>query len=47
LALVEGGRFFAENVLAGGESLQAEFGVAVWMGGYINGVEVGGEQAFN
>jgi len=41
---VEGGGFLAENVLAGGEGLDAEIGVGVGVGGYVDGVDVCGEE---
>ncbi len=44
LALVDGGGFFAQDVLAGLEGLDREGGVAVRMRGYVNGVDgAGGE----
>ena len=46
LANVEGGGFFAEDVLAGGEGLEAKVGVGVGVGGDVDGVDVGGEQGF-
>ena len=46
LANVEGGGLFAEDVFSGGESLEAEIGVGVGMGGDVDGVDVGGEQGF-
>lgn len=44
LALVERGRFFAQHVLMAGKGAHAKFGVAVGMGGYVNGVDAGGEE---
>jgi hypothetical protein len=41
---VEGGGFFAEDVLAGGQGLDAEVGVGVRMGGDVDGVYVCGEE---
>jgi hypothetical protein len=41
---VEGGGFFAEDVLAGCESLDRQLGVSVGMGGDVDGVYVCGEQ---
>jgi len=42
LGYVEGGGFLAEYVLAGGEGLDAEIGVGVGVGGYVDGVDVCG-----
>jgi hypothetical protein len=44
LGFVEGGRLFAENVLAGGEGLDAEIGVGVGVGGYVDGVDFRGQK---
>jgi hypothetical protein len=44
LGFVERGGFFAENVLAGCEGLDAEAGVGVGVGGYIDGVDFGGQE---
>jgi hypothetical protein len=44
LALVQGSRLFAEHVLAGFQSLDAEAGVAVRMSGDIDGVDAGGQE---
>jgi hypothetical protein len=41
---VEGGGFLAEDVLAGGEGLDAEIGVGVRVGGDVDGVDVCGEE---
>ena len=41
---VEGGRLFAEDVPAGGERLDTEIGVGVWVGGDVDGVDVCGEE---
>ena len=46
LTNIEGSRFFAEDVFTGGESLEAEIGVGVGMGGDIDGVDLRGEQGF-
>ena len=46
LANVEGGGFFAEDVFAGGEGMDAKVGVGVGMGGDVDGVNVGVEQGF-
>jgi len=44
LGNVEGGGFLAEDVLAGGEGLDAEIGVGVRVGGDVDGVYVCGEE---
>jgi hypothetical protein len=44
LVNVEGGGFFAEDVLAGGEGLEAKVGMGVGVSGDVDGVDVGGEQ---
>jgi hypothetical protein len=36
---VEGGGFLAKDVFAGSEGLDAESGVGVWVGGYVDGVD--------
>ena len=46
MADVEGGGFFAEDMFAGGESLDTELGVGVGMGGDVDGIDVGGKQGF-
>lgn len=43
---VEGSRFFAEDVLAGGEGGEDQVGVAVGVGGDVDGVDVGGKKSF-
>jgi hypothetical protein len=44
LGFIEGGGFFAEDVLAVGEGLDAEFGVGVGVGGYVDGVDFIGQK---
>jgi hypothetical protein len=46
LANVEGGGFFAEDVFAGGEGMEAKVGVGVGMGGDVDGLNVCVEQGF-
>jgi hypothetical protein len=46
LAHVEAGGFFAEDVFAGGEGMEAKAGVGVGMGGDVDGVNVGVEEGF-
>jgi hypothetical protein len=41
---VEGGGFLAEDVLAGGEGLDAKIGVGVRVGGDVDCIDVGGEE---
>jgi hypothetical protein len=41
---IEGGGFLAEDVLLGSESANAELGVAVGVGGDVDGVNAGGEK---
>jgi len=43
---VDSGRLFAEDMLPGCESLDAEVGVRVWVGGYIDGVYMAVEKSF-
>lgn len=43
---VEGSRLFAEDVLAGGESGKDQVGVAVGVGGDVDGVDAGGKKSF-
>src|SRR6266568_7387498 len=44
LLLVKSGGLFAENVLAGGEGLDAQGGVGVGVGGDIDCVDIGGDE---
>jgi len=44
LALIEGGRFFAQNVLPCRQCLDAQAGVRIWMRGDVDGVEVRGDE---
>jgi hypothetical protein len=44
LGYVEGGGFLAEDVLAGGEGLDAEIGVGVRVGGDVDCIDVCGKE---